>query len=101
MASIPTATFYGKIAAASTYKYREIPNDSSDSELSNNEISEPATGQQKPVTLLSDSSGSDDDPEDNVLLANFQTQKLKNLTKKMEKSTILRSNQNVEFLGSD
>lgn len=54
-----------------TYKYREIPDDSLDSELSDIEISEPVPGQQQPVNyFISDSSSSDNDPENNVPLAN-------------------------------
>ncbi|XP_031333889.1 piggyBac transposable element-derived protein 3-like [Photinus pyralis] len=80
MDGIPARTFYGGPTVASYYRQRDIPNESEDSELSDDDISEPTTAPQ--VTTVSDTTS---DEEDNVPLSHLRNS---TTTKKKPKNPI-------------
>ena len=102
MESIPVKTFYGKKLAVAEYRHREIPDGSSDSELSDNEVVEPTQGQSVDHFDSDEEDISETDPEDSIPLSRFQTptvKKKKKVPLKWKKTTTQKSKR--EFLGSE
>ncbi|KAJ8958370.1 hypothetical protein NQ314_006431 [Rhamnusium bicolor] len=103
---LPLKHFMVKKVAASEYKTREIPCGSSDSELSDDQVTEPTTVQlQTADYFMSASDDSEEDPEDNIPLSKFVTTQSNTKKQKKEslkwKKTTTTQKQNVAFLGSE
>ncbi|KAJ8931360.1 hypothetical protein NQ314_015735 [Rhamnusium bicolor] len=89
MDSITPSTFYGKTSSVVKYKIRDIPNGSSDSELSDDDIEEPTSIKIFGNLESSDEESNSSDPEDNVPLSRIPVTSKTNLAKQKKANSKL------------